>query len=90
MTTQLLAAAKAPWFSTQPIENQLEPKVIAAAAQGGVFKGKKVAVFSQSDAPPGLVSSVITALKKHGVTSRGDGPDGRRNERHRGHDPTDR
>ncbi len=68
MTTQLLAAAKAPWFSTQPIENQLEPDVIAAAAEDGVFKGKKVAVFSQSDAPPGLVSSVIAALKKHGVT----------------------
>ena len=68
MTTQLLAAAKAPWFSTTPIENQLEPETVAAAAADGVFKGKKVAVFSQSDAPPGLVSSVITALKKHGVT----------------------
>ena len=68
MTTQLLAAAKAPWFSTTPIENQLEPEVVAAAAKNGVFKGKKVAVFSQSDAPPGLVSSVIAALKKHGVT----------------------
>ncbi len=68
MTTQLLAAAKAPWFSTQPIENQLEPDVIAAAAASGVFKNKKVAVFSQSDAPPGLVSSVVAALKKHGVT----------------------
>jgi Periplasmic binding protein len=68
MTTQLLAAAKAPWFSTDPIENQLEPDTIAAAAKAGVFKGKKVAVFSQSDAPPGLVSSVISALKSHGVT----------------------
>ncbi len=68
MTTQLLAAAKAPWFSTQPIENQLEPKVIAAAAKNGVFKGKKVAVFSQSDAPPGLVSSVTAALEKNGVS----------------------
>ena len=68
MTTQLLSAAKAPWFSATPIENQLEPETVAAAAAHGIFKGKKVAVFSQSDAPPGLVSSVIAALKKHGVT----------------------
>jgi hypothetical protein len=68
MTTQLLSATKAPWFSTTPIENQLEPETVTAAAAHGVFKGKKVAVFSQSDAPPGLVSSVIAALKKHGVT----------------------
>jgi hypothetical protein len=68
MTPQLLAAAKAPWFSTSPIENQLESATVATAAAHGIFKGKKVAVFSQSDAPPGLVSSVIAALKKHGVT----------------------
>ncbi len=68
MTTQLLTAAKAPWFSPTPIDNQLEPQTVAAAAASGILKGKKVAVFSQSDAPPGLVASVITALKKHGVT----------------------
>ena len=67
MTTQLLAAARAPWFSTTPIDNQVEPETVAAAAADGVFKGKKVAVFSQSDAPPGLVASVVAALKKHGV-----------------------
>lgn len=68
MTTQLLNAAKAPWFTTAPIENQLEPETVAAAAEDGIFKGKRVAVFSQSDAPPGLVASVLAALKKHGVT----------------------
>jgi Periplasmic binding protein len=68
MTTQLLAGAKSPWFSTTPIENQIEPETLAAAAKDGVFKGKKVAVFSQSDAPAGLVSADIRALKAHGIT----------------------
>ena len=68
VTSQILASAKAPWFGTQPLENQVEPEVIAAAAKAGVFKGKKVAVFSQSDAPPGLVSADVKALKAHGIT----------------------
>lgn len=68
VTSQILASAKAPWFGTQPLENQVEPEVIAAAAKEGVFKGKKVAVFSQSDAPPGLVSADVKALEAHGIT----------------------
>lgn len=67
MTTQLLAQAKVAWFSPNPIENVLEPAVATAAAKQGVFKNKKVAVVAQSDAPPGLLASVLTALRKSGV-----------------------
>lgn len=67
MTTQQLAQAKVAWFTPTPIQNVLEPAVATAAAKQGLFKGKKVAVVAQSDAPPGVMSSVLTALKKNGV-----------------------
>ena len=67
MTTQQLAQAKVAWFTPTPIQNVVEPAVATAAAKQGIFKNKKVAVVSQSDAPPGLMASVLTALKKSGV-----------------------
>ena len=67
MTTQQLAQAKAAWFTPTPIQNVLEPAVATAAAREGLFKNKKVAVVAQSDAPPGMMASVLTALRKSGV-----------------------
>lgn len=66
-TTQLLAAAKAPWFNVTPIDNLVEPATITAAAKAGVFKGKKVAVMSLSTEAPGLTTSVLNALGRSGV-----------------------
>lgn len=67
MTTQLLASSTAAWFSTVPISNNLEPATIRAAANAGVFKGKKVAVMSLSNEPTGLTASVSAALSNAGV-----------------------
>jgi hypothetical protein len=67
MTTQQLAQAKAAWFTPTPIQNVLEPAVATVAAKEGLFKNKKVAVVAQSDAPPGIMAAVLTALRKSGV-----------------------
>ena len=67
MSNSVLAKAAAPWVSTAPNNDLLEPAAVAAAAQAGVFKGKKVGVLDSADDPPSVVSGIAKALRQHGV-----------------------
>ena len=70
MNNQILAEAKAPWFTMTPNDDTLEPVAVTAAARAGVFKHKSVAVLSESDVVPSVKAGVSAALKKAGVTPK--------------------